>query len=293
MNKVRPPLVKNHKWWQTLNVMTSVTITENIQVGPGENLLLLAGPCQIESFDHCQLVCEAVQEACSGLPINYVFKASYDKANRTSSKSERGPGIDKGLEILAKLKEKTGVPVITDVHSPSDVALVAKVVDIIQIPAFLCRQTDLLIAAGNTGLPINIKKGQFMHPEDMKYCVEKVASTGNKKAMCCERGTSHGYRDLVVDMRSLAIMRSLNSPVIFDATHSVQSMGGAGGSSSGNREYIPVLSRAAIAVGVDGLFLEVHDNPDSAPSDGPNMLPLTEVKSLLEQLCAIRKATNV
>ncbi|MCB0335144.1 MAG: 3-deoxy-8-phosphooctulonate synthase [Bdellovibrionales bacterium] len=269
--------------------MATVAISDDISIGDGKDLVLLAGPCQIESLDHCLLVCEEIKKATRDLPIQFVFKSSYDKANRTSGQAQRGPGLEHGLEILAQVKEQMQVPVVTDVHTAQDVTLVAEVVDIVQIPAFLCRQTDLLIAAGKTGRAINIKKGQFLHPLDMQYCVEKIVSTGNKKSICCERGTCHGYRDLVVDMRSLQLMKGLGVPVVFDATHSVQSMGGAGGSSSGSREFVPMLARAALAAGIDGLFLEVHDNPDQAPSDGPNMLPLSDLQPLVTKLCAIRE----
>lgn len=270
--------------------MKKVSINSNIEIGTGAPLLLIAGPCQIESLEHCLMLAEKIKEACHNLPVSPVFKSSFDKANRTSANSQRGPGITRGLEILAAVKKETSLPVITDIHLPEEAAVVAEVVDIIQTPAFLCRQTDLLIAAGKTGLPINVKKGQFLHPADMKYCIEKIESTGNQKTLLCERGTCLGYRDLVVDMRSLAIMKSLGAPVVFDATHSVQNMGGAGGSSTGNREYVPLLARSATAAGIDGLFLEVHDQPDQAPSDGPNMLQVDQLRPLLETLCKIREA---
>lgn len=268
----------------------TIKITEEIKVGDGQKLLLLAGPCQIESLEHCSMIAERLLEATAKLPINLVFKSSFDKANRTSINSVRGPGIEEGLEILAKLKEQTGVPLVTDIHLPEQAALAAEVVDILQIPAFLCRQTDLLIAAAKTGKTINLKKGQFLPPEDMKHSLDKIKSSGNDNVMLCERGTCHGYRDLIVDMRSFVIMKSTGFPVVFDATHSVQSMGGAGGASGGSREYISPLTKAACAVGIDGLFIECHEEPARAPSDGASMLPLNELPSLLEAVCKIREA---
>lgn len=227
----------------------------------------------------------AILESTKNLPITYVFKSSFDKANRTSVTGARGPGLEAGLEILDRVKKTLGVPVLTDIHTAEQAATVAEVADILQIPAFLCRQTDLLTAAGTTGKSINIKKGQFLHPADMLFCIEKIAATGNENILLCERGTCFGYRDLIVDMRSLAIMAGTGYPVVFDATHSVQSMGGAGGSSGGSREYIPILARAAVATGCTrGVFIECHDNPDSAPSDGKSMLPLEAMPDLLQQL---------
>jgi len=250
-------------------------------------LTLIAGPCQIESLEHCLFLGEKILEITNQLPINLVFKASFDKANRTSLKGVRGVGIDQGLEVLGAVREKLNIPVVTDIHLPEQAKGASQVVDMLQIPAFLCRQTDLLTAAGETGLPIQVKKGQFLHPSDMKFVAEKICSTGNKQVILCERGTSFGYRDLVVDMRSLIMMRQLGFPVVFDATHSVQQLGSEHGHSLGSREYIAPLSRAATAVGVDGLFIEVHENPSSAPSDGASMLELSNLAPLLQSLCAL------
>lgn len=269
-----------------------VRIGKDITVGRDHPLLLIAGPCQIESLDHCLKIAEFLQKNLKHLPVNLVFKSSFDKANRTSATSGRGPGIESGLKILAQLRQKTGLPVLTDVHTAEQAVVAAEVVDVLQTPAFLCRQTDLLLAVGKTGKPVNIKKGQFLPPQDMKFAAEKIASTGNKSIMMCERGSSFGYRDLIVDMRSLVVMGSLGYPVIFDATHSVQSMGGSGGSSGGNREFVAPLVRAAVATGVDGLFIECHDNPDKAPSDGPSMVLLDQMPGLIEMACRIREAAS-
>lgn len=228
----------------------------------------------------------------AGLPLSLVFKSSYDKANRTSLSGRRGVGLDAGLKILGEIKKDFNLPILTDVHSIEEAQSAASVVDVLQTPAFLCRQTDFLIGVGKTGKPINVKKGQFLPPDDMQLVAEKIASTGNTKIMLCERGATFGYRDLVVDMRSLAIMRKSGYPVIFDATHSVQSMGGAGGSSGGSREFIPYLARAAVAVGIDGIFIEAHDNPEHAPSDGPSMLPFSELRAVLESIVRIREAVG-
>lgn len=270
--------------------MNSVKVNDKILVGPGQNLLLMAGPCQIESEAHCIMIAKEIKQAIKGLPISFVFKASYDKANRTSLHGTRGPGAEQGLEILAKVRKEMNLPVITDVHSVEQVKIAAKVVDILQIPAFLCRQTDLLIEAGKSNLAVNIKKGQFLAAEDMKFAAEKVAANGNQNILLCERGTTFGYRDLIVDMRSLLIMRQLGYPVVFDATHSVQQPGAASGASSGQRKFISALVRAAVAVGIDGLFIECHEEPTRAPSDSASMLPLGELRPLLESACAIRAA---
>jgi 2-dehydro-3-deoxyphosphooctonate aldolase (KDO 8-P synthase) len=226
---------------------------------------------------------------CQGIPVSFVFKSSFDKANRTSASSKRGVGLEEGLSILKAVREQLDVPVLTDIHSAEQASAVGKVVDVLQIPAFLCRQTDLLIAAGKTGRTINVKKGQFLHPSDMQFVAEKIASTGNTKILLCERGTSFGYRDLVMDPRSLIMMADTGYPVVFDATHSVQQLGGSGGSSGGSRRYVQALARAAVAVGVHGVFVECHNDPDNAPSDGPCMLPLGELEPLLSRLCAIRQ----
>lgn len=269
----------------------SFAITPTVSVGRGHDLLLIAGPCQIESLEHCLMIAETLQKYVWGLPVNLVFKSSFDKANRTSLSGKRGIGLDKGLEILAEIKKRTGLPVLTDVHTPEQASLAAEVVDVLQTPAFLCRQTDLLIAVGQTGKAVNVKKGQFLDPHDMAHVAAKIASTGNEKVMLCERGACFGYRDLVVDMRGLVIMADSGYPVVFDATHSVQSMGGAGGASGGNRSFIPPLMRAAVATGVDGLFIECHDDPSVAPSDGASMMPLDKMKGLIDSACRIRAAT--
>ena len=267
-------------------------ITPSVKVGRGEKLLLIAGPCQIESRDHALTIAEFLCKAVEKLPISLVYKSSFDKANRTSVTSQRGVGVEAGLRILDDVRSSFKIPVLTDVHSEEQAREVGKVVDVLQIPAFLCRQTDLLVAAGQTGKTINVKKGQFLHPSDMRFVAEKIASTGNNKVMLCERGTCFGYRDLIMDPRGLVMMRETGYPVIFDATHSVQSMGGGAGSSGGSREYVEVLSRAAVATGVDGLFMECHNDPDNAPSDGPCMLPLERVAPLLERLIRIREAAE-
>src|ERR1700728_3724225 len=247
-------------------------------------LALIAGPCALESRAHAFDMAEALKEMTARLGIGFVYKTSFDKANRTSAASARGLGLDNALAIFAELREKLGVPVLTDVHEPEQCAAVAEAVDILQIPAFLCRQTDLLIAAAKTGRAVNVKKGQFLAPWDMKNVVEKITGAGNRNVMVTERGVSFGYNTLVSDMRALPALAKLGVPVIFDATHSVQQPGGKGTSSGGERAYVPVLARAPVAVGIAGLFIETHQNPDKAPSDGPNMIPLKEMKPLLERL---------
>jgi len=256
-----------------------VQVTDKITLG-GDKMVLFAGPCAAESYDICMETGTKVKELCSKMGIEYVFKSSFDKANRTSSGSYRGPSVDMGLEILAMVKKNLNVPIVTDVHESYQCAEVAEVADVLQIPAFLCRQTDLLIAAAKTGKAVKIKKGQFMAPEDMKYAVDKVRGEGNNKVFLTERGASFGYHTLVVDMRSLPIMRQY-TPVIFDVTHSIQQPGGKGGSSGGQREFAPFLARGAAAVGVDGFFIETHPNPEKALSDGPNMIPLKEMEAFL------------
>ncbi len=263
-----------------------------ILVGGGQPLLLIAGPCALESEALCREVAETVREICTKLGINYVFKASFDKANRTSLQSYRGPGIKEGLKSLGRIREELHVPVISDIHNEYQAEAAAEVLDIIQIPAFLCRQTDLLVAAAKTGKPVNVKKGQFVSPWDMTNVVGKLRGAGSNKIMLVERGASFGYNNLVVDMRSLPVMRSFGCPVIYDATHSVQLPGGAGGSSGGQREFIEPLSKAAIAAGVDGLFMEVHPDPDKALCDGPNSMPLDQVEALLTRLVRVRKAVE-
>ena len=262
-----------------------------VQVGSGR-LFLIAGPCVIESEAHVRRMAEAIQRITSDLGVPYIFKASYDKANRTSVKSFRGPGLVEGTRILGAVARDTGLPVLTDVHEPGHCEIVAEHVDVLQIPAFLCRQTDLLVAAGKTGRAVNIKKGQFVSPWDMRYPVEKTKSTGNERVFLTERGASFGYNTLVVDYRSLPVMREFG-PVVFDGTHSVQRPSAAGGVSGGQPEFIPLLARAAVAAGVDGLFLEVHDDPANAKSDGANALDLKRLRLLLETLLAIHAAAGV
>src|SRR5579864_2881471 len=262
-----------------------------IDAAPG-SLFLIAGPCVIENEEHALRMAEEISAVARKLQIPYIFKASYDKANRTSLHSFRGPGLEEGLRILKRIKKETGLPVLTDVHEAVDVQAVAAVVDVVQIPAFLCRQTDMLVAAAKHAKSINIKKGQFVSPWDMRHAVEKVRASGNDNIVLTERGSSFGYNNLVVDMRSLAIMRQF-APVVFDATHSVQlPSSGAGGKavSGGQPEYIPLLARAAVAAGVDGVFMEVHDNPAEAKSDGANALPLADLEIVLNELLAVRNA---
>jgi len=247
---------------------------------------LIAGPCQMESRDHAFMVAGELSELCRKLGIGLVYKSSFDKANRTSLSAERGIGVDKAMEVFDDLKKEYGFPVLTDVHTEEQCALVAPVVDVLQIPAFLCRQTDLLVAAARTGRAINVKKGQFLAPWDMKNVLNKLNASGNPNIMLCERGASFGYNTLISDMRALPIMAETGAPVIFDATHSVQQPGGQGGSTGGERRFVETLSRAAVAVGVAGLFIETHQDPDNAPSDGPNMVPLKDMARLLETLLA-------
>ena len=263
-----------------------------ITIGPGAPLLLMAGPCVLESGDLAWEIAREMKTITTRLGISYVFKASFDKANRTSLDSFRGPGAEKGLRLLGRLRDEIGVPVVSDIHEPAHARLAADFIDILQIPAFHCRQTDLLVAAAKTGRIVNIKKGQFVSPWDMEHAVNKVRSAGGDRILLTERGASFGYNNLVVDFRSLPVMRSFDCPVIYDATHSVQLPGGAGGSSGGQREFIPPLARAAMAVGIDGLFIEVHPDPDKALCDGPNSLPLAEVEPLLKQLLAVRQAVT-
>ena len=264
-------------------------IRPGMAVGLDQPLLLIAGPCVIESEDICLRVAAHMQKVCADLGVNYVFKSSFDKANRTSLTSYRGPGLEEGLRILAAVREQANVPVLTDIHEASQVDATAAVVDILQIPAFLCRQTDLLVRAGRTGRTINIKKGQFMAPEDMRAATEKILSTGNRRVMLTERGTTFGYHNLVVDMRALTKLATLAAAVVFDATHAVQLPGGQGNASGGERQFVAPLARAAAAVGINGLFLEVHPEPDRARSDGPNSLPLEDVEPILKKVVAIHE----
>ena len=263
-------------------------------VGLDRPLFLIAGPCTAESLELCVDVAGQLKEVCAGLGLPYIFKASYDKANRSSGRSARGPGLDAGLRLLAEVRRQVGVPVLTDIHDEADIAAVASVVDVLQTPAFLCRQTDFIHAVAACGKPVNIKKGQFLAPGDMKHVVSKAreANDGADNLMVCERGASFGYNNLVSDMRSLAIMRETSCPVVFDATHSVQLPGGQGTVSGGQREFVPVLARAAVAVGIAGLFMETHPCPEKALSDGPNSWPLARMASLLKTLVALDRAVK-
>ena len=262
-----------------------IEMAKGVVIG-GELPLIIAGPCAIENWEVCSQVAETMKASCEKLSLPYLFKSSYDKANRTSGTSFRSIGFEESLGILQRVKESIGVPVLTDVHERVQVRTVAEVADVLQIPAFLCRQTDLLTAAGTTGKPVNVKKGQFMAPEDMQFAVEKIKDTGNQNVILTERGASFGYHNLVVDMRSLAIMRRY-APVVFDVTHSVQTPGGLGGATGGQREFAPLLARAAAGAGVDGFFIETHPNPEKALSDGPNSIPLSEMSTFLEMLMEI------
>lgn len=257
--------------------------------GPGQPLLLIAGPCVIEGETFTLEIAHKLAEIVAGLPVQLVFKASFDKANRTSAAAFRGEGMEAGLKILARVKQATGLPVTTDIHESYQAAPVAEVCDLLQIPAFLARQTDLLTAAAKTGRAVNVKKAQFMAPWDMRHVVDKLASTGCSNVLLCERGTFFGYGRLVNDMRALVQMRELGTPVIFDATHSVQEPGGLGGATGGNRAMVEPLARAAVAIGVDGLFFETHPHPDAAPSDGPNMIPLDQFAGVLDRILRIRQ----
>jgi len=257
-----------------------------LTVGNDRPLTLIAGPCQLESADHAQAIAGPLLEACRAAGAGLVFKGSFDKANRTSLSGRRGLGLDEGLKVLQSVKDALGVPVLTDIHLPDQCAPVAEVADILQVPAFLCRQTDLLLAAGETGAAINVKKGQFLAPWDMPNVISKIEATGNRRILLTERGTSFGYNTLVADMRSLPQMARTGYPVVMDATHSVQQPGGMGGSSGGQREFAPVMARAAVALGVAAVFIETHENPDTAPSDGPNMIPLAQMPALIDTLMA-------
>ena len=262
----------------------------NLVCGTSAPLLLIAGPCQIEGLDHARRCAEALVTMAANVGMGFVYKSSFDKANRTSAKAARGVGMEDGLAILAQIRAEFEVPVLSDVHSADQCGPAAEVLDVLQIPAFLCRQTDLLLAAAATGCVVNIKKGQFLAPWDMTYVASKVSGGGNDAILLTERGTSFGYNTLVSDMRGLSVMAELGYPVIFDATHSVQQPGGLGGSSGGQREFVPVLARAAVAVGVQGLFIEAHNDPDNAPSDGPNMLALANMPAVLDSLVRIDAA---
>ena len=262
------------------------TPTKTVRFGNGERLAFIAGPCQLESRQHALETAHALAEIAGRLGVGLVYKTSFDKANRTSAGAARGLGLKGSLPIFAEIREVTGLPVITDVHEIEQCAMAAEAVDMLQIPAFLCRQTDLLVAAAQTGKAINVKKGQFLAPWDMKNVIAKVTDTGNPNVLACERGVSFGYNTLVSDMRALPVLAQIGCPVIFDATHSVQQPGGQGTSSGGQREYVPVLARAAVAVGVAGVFIETHPDPDHAPSDGPNMVPMSQFEALITELLA-------
>ena len=259
----------------------------NFEIANNHPFTLIAGPCQLESEEHAMKVSTELKKITTDLKINLIYKTSFDKANRTSLKGKRGLGLEKSLSIFDKIKKEVGIPVLTDVHTAEQCAVVAPHVDVLQIPAFLCRQTDLLIAAAKTGKIINVKKGQFLAPWDMANVIKKLEDSGNKNILITERGASFGYNTLVSDMRALPIMAKYGYPIVFDATHSVQQPGGMGEKSGGQREFVPFLSRAAIAVGVGAIFMETHEDPDNAPSDGPNMVPLKEIKGLLKQLVSI------
>ena len=245
---------------------------------------LIAGPCVIENLDHALKTANKINQICNSLGLNFIYKSSFDKANRTSMNSLRGPGIHESLEIFNQIKDKIGCPIITDVHEKEQIDIITKVVDVIQIPAFLCRQTDLLVEAAKSNLPVMVKKGQFLAPWDMKNVVDKLSQNGDGGVLICERGVSFGYNTLVSDFRSMPILKNLGHPVVFDATHSVQQPGGLGDKSSGQREFVPTLAKAASAIGIAAIFMETHENPDEAPSDGPNMWPINELKNLLEVL---------
>ena len=261
----------------------------NFEIANDKPFTLIAGPCQLENTDHALKISSELKKITTDLGINLIYKTSFDKANRTSLKGKRGMGLDKSLPIFDKIRKEVGLPVLTDVHTAEQCSIVADHVDVLQIPAFLCRQTDLLIAAAKTGKIINVKKGQFLAPWDMANVIKKIEDSGNKNILITERGASFGYNTLVSDMRSLPIMARFGFPIVFDATHSVQQPGGMGEKSGGQREFVPYLARAAIAVGVGAIFMETHEDPDNAPSDGPNMVPLSEVKALLKKLTEIDK----
>ena len=269
--------------------MTYIHVNSAIKIGDRQPFALIGGPCVIESEAFTLKMADAIRTVCDSLGISYIFKSSFDKANRTSIDSFRGQSLDDGLNILQKVKDKIGVPVLTDIHESHQAIPVAQVADILQIPAFLCRQTDLLVAAAATGRTVNVKKGQFLAPWDMKNVVKKLEAGGTKNILLTERGTSFGYNTLVVDFRSLPQMRELGYPIVFDATHSVQMPGGQGNKSGGQRHFVPHLARAAAAVGIDALFMEVHENPDAAPSDGPNMVPLDRLEFVLGQVLSIHQ----
>lgn len=271
--------------------MRTVEVTNGVRFGPGQPLVLIGGPCVMESEEFCVRMAQQVHKIASDLGMPYVFKSSFDKANRSSGASFRGPGLDDGMEILARVKREIGVPVLTDIHEPRQAATVAEVADVLQIPAFLCRQTDLLVAAAHTGRPVNVKKGQFLAPHDMRHIVAKLEEAGSTSILLTERGTTFGYGNLVVDFRALPLVRELGYPVVFDASHSVQLPGALHDRSGGDRRFVPYLARAAAAVGIDGLFMEIHDSPDNALSDSASSVALDDLPRLLRDVLAVRAAT--
>ncbi|WGM47713.1 2-dehydro-3-deoxyphosphooctonate aldolase [Brevundimonas sp. NIBR10] len=277
---------------QTVITLSGNGITRPVVIGGGARIAFIAGPCQLESRQHALEMAHALKEIGERLNVGIIYKTSFDKANRTSAGAARGFGLEGSLPIFAEIREVTGLPVLTDVHTEEHCRIAAQAVDVLQIPAFLCRQTDLLLAAAATGKAINVKKGQFLAPWDMKNVIAKVTGAGNPNVMACERGASFGYNTLVSDMRALPVMRDIGCPVVFDATHSVQQPGGQGTSSGGQREFVPVLARAAVAVGVDAVFMETHQDPDNAPSDGPNMVPLNQFEALCAELLAYDDLTK-
>lgn len=272
--------------------MVNIVKVKNVKIGGSEPLVLITGPCQIQDLDHALFLAEKIIKSCSDTDIKVIFKSSFDKANRSSHLSNRGVGMDKGLKILQEVKDCFGCPVLTDVHEIAQCELVAQVADVIQVPAFLSRQTDLLYAVAETQKVVNIKKGQFMAPQEMHNVVNKILSCGNKNILLCERGTTFGYNNLVSDFRSLPILARTGFPVVFDATHSVQQPGGEGTSSGGQREFVPYLAKAACAVGINAIFIETHEDPDNAPSDGPNMIKINDLRNLIIKLNQIHKITN-
>lgn len=272
--------------------MNTIVQVENLRIGKGMPLVLIAGPCVIEDFELTFHIAATLKQLTERLEIPFIFKASYDKANRTAIDAYRGPGLDEGLEILSRIKAELGIPVLSDVHETGQVEKAAEVLDVIQIPAFLCRQTDFILEVARSAKPVNIKKGQFLAPWDITHVVEKIRSIGNDRILLTERGAMFGYNNLVVDFRAIPIMQATGFPVIFDATHSVQLPGGAGNSSGGQRQYAPLLARAAVAAGADGVFLEVHPDPDKARCDGPNSLPLDDLSDIFAQLKAIHQVVS-
>ncbi len=268
--------------------MTLVELTDTLSIGDGCPLAFIGGPCVIESVDFTLRMADGISTICGRLGVPFIFKSSFDKANRTSIHSARGPDVETGMNILQRVKDEIGVPVLTDIHESYQASVVAEVADVLQIPAFLCRQTDLLLAAAATGRTVNVKKGQFLAPWDMQHVVRKLEAGGTRRILLTERGTSFGYNTLVVDFRSLPQMRTLGYPVVFDATHSVQMPGGQGDTSGGQRQFIPYLARAAAAIGIDALFMEIHEDPDNAPSDGPNMIPINILEDVLQQVLRVR-----